>query len=66
MGRIEGVEDWQRARLIPVAGIRGQDEQEARATSAFLAVLSAVPGVRAGAPRGTRRTSRAGRDEHGG
>ena len=36
-------EDWQPARLIPVAGIRGQDEQEARATSAFLAVLSVVP-----------------------
>jgi hypothetical protein len=36
-------DNWQPARLIPVAGIRGQDEQEARATSAFLAVLRAVP-----------------------
>jgi hypothetical protein len=32
-------ETWQPARLIPVAGIRGQDEQERRATSALLAVL---------------------------
>lgn len=38
----EGV-DWAAARLIPVAGIRGQAEQESRATSALLAVLSAVP-----------------------
>jgi hypothetical protein len=36
-------EDWTPARLIPVAGIRGQAEQESRATSALLAVLSAVP-----------------------
>lgn len=36
-------ENWQPARLIPVAGIKGQEEQEARATSAFLAVLKAVP-----------------------
>lgn len=35
--------EWQPARLIPVAGIRGQEEQEARSASAFLAVLSAVP-----------------------
>lgn len=35
--------DWVRARLIPTAGIRGQAEQESRATSALLAVLSAVP-----------------------
>lgn len=34
---------WQPARLIPVAGIRGQEEQERRATSALLAVIGAVP-----------------------
>jgi hypothetical protein len=34
---------WPRARLIPVAGIRGQEEQERRATSALLAVIGAVP-----------------------
>jgi hypothetical protein len=34
---------WTPARLIPTAGIRGQAEQESRATSALLAVLSAVP-----------------------
>ena len=36
-------EDWQPARLIPVIGIRGQQEQEKRATSVFLAVMQAVP-----------------------
>jgi len=35
--------NWEKARLIPTAGIRGQDEQEKRATSAFLAVMHAVP-----------------------
>lgn len=35
--------EWAPARLIPTAGIRGQEEQERRATSAFLAVLKAVP-----------------------
>lgn len=35
--------DWTPARLIPTAGIRGPAEQESRATSALLAVLSAVP-----------------------
>lgn len=35
--------DWAPARLIPTAGIRGQEEQEKRATSALLAVLPAVP-----------------------
>lgn len=40
----EGVLDgWTPARLIPTAGIRGQEEQERRATSALLAVLKAVP-----------------------
>lgn len=34
---------WSPARLIPTAGIRGSSEQEARATSALLAVLTAVP-----------------------
>ena len=35
--------DWQPARLIPVVGIRGQQEQEKRATSVLLAVMHAVP-----------------------
>src|SRR5215218_3226884 len=35
--------DWHRARLIPTAGIRGQEEQERRATSSLLAVMRAVP-----------------------
>lgn len=34
---------WHPARLIPIAGIRGQEEQEKRATSALLAVMRAVP-----------------------
>jgi hypothetical protein len=33
---------WHEARLIPTSGISGADEQERRATSALLAVLSAV------------------------
>lgn len=62
MSEIAGLEDWQKARLIPVAGIRGQDEQEVRATSTFLAVLSAVPEfayallTQLGAPRGRAQT----------
>ncbi|MYA84628.1 MAG: hypothetical protein F4Y12_03480, partial [Acidimicrobiaceae bacterium] len=32
----------ERARLIPVSGIKGQTEAEDRATSALLAVLSVV------------------------
>jgi hypothetical protein len=53
---------WYEARLIPVAGIRGQEEQEKRATSALLAVMRAVPEFgRAlladlGTPRGQIRT----------
>jgi hypothetical protein len=49
---------WRSARLIPVMGIRGQDEQEGRATSTLLAVLRAVPEFGhallsvAGAPKG--------------
>lgn len=38
-----GEETWHPARLIPVAGIKGQEEQERRATSALLAVMGAVP-----------------------
>jgi hypothetical protein len=36
-------QEWQQARLIPTAGIRGQEEQEVRAASALLAVIPAVP-----------------------
>jgi len=40
----EQIEDgWHPARLIPTTGIGGQDEQEERATSSLLAVMSAVP-----------------------
>lgn len=34
---------WQAARLIPATGIRGEKDQEQRATSALMAVMSAVP-----------------------
>src|SRR4051794_14446313 len=34
---------WRPARLIPTVGIRGQEEQEKRATSTLLAVMHAVP-----------------------
>lgn len=34
---------WAPARLIPTVGIRGQEEQEKRATSSLLAVMHAVP-----------------------
>ncbi len=33
---------WHRARLIPTSGINGSEEQERRATSALLAVMTAV------------------------
>ncbi len=36
-------ESWHQARLIPTSGISGAPEQERRATSALLAVLSIVP-----------------------
>ena len=36
-------EGWHAARLIPAVGIRGQEEQEKRATSSLLAVMHAVP-----------------------
>ena len=54
----EDQEGWSLARLIPVVGIKGQEEQEKRATSSLLAVMGAVPEFgRAlleslGAPRG--------------
>jgi hypothetical protein len=35
-------EAWHEARLIPTSGINGADEQERRATSALLAVVTAV------------------------
>jgi hypothetical protein len=35
-------EAWLAARLIPTSGINGAEEQERRATSAVLAVMSAV------------------------
>jgi hypothetical protein len=33
---------WERARLIPVSGISGPDEQERRGVSALLAVVNSV------------------------
>src|ERR1700759_4544846 len=36
-------EHWPPARLIPTVGIKGQEEQERRATSSLLAVMRAVP-----------------------
>lgn len=53
---------WEAARLIPVSGIRNAEEQERRATSALLAVLSSVDEFGYiftkpyGAPKGTLRT----------
>lgn len=41
-GRAVDSDAWMPARLIPVAGIRGQDEQEIRAASSLLAVMGAV------------------------
>ena len=38
MGEVE----WERARLFPVSGIGGADEQERRASSALLAVIQSV------------------------
>lgn len=38
-----GRDKWLPARLIPTSGIGGAEEQERRATSALLAVLTAVP-----------------------
>ena len=42
MGNAPDTPSWESARLIPVSGIRNAEEQERRATSALLAVLSAV------------------------
>lgn len=53
---------WHPARLIPTVGIRGQEEQERRATSSLLAVVQAVPEFGhalfgpLGAPKGRIRT----------
>lgn len=53
---------WSPARLIPTAGIKGAEEQERRATSGLLAVLTAVPEFTyallrdLGAPKGRIRT----------
>ena len=55
-------QEWERARLIPTAGIRGAEEQEVRAASALLAVIPAVPEFghallkRLKAPKGNMRT----------
>ena len=55
-------EAWQRARLMPVSGIAGPEEQEVRGTSVFLAVLGAVREfgkaitTQMGAPAGTIET----------
>jgi hypothetical protein len=64
---------WHPARLIPIAGIRGQEEQEKRATSALLAVMRAVPEfghallTGLGAPKGRIETYAEVqlKDEHG-
>lgn len=53
---------WNAARLIPTSGINGAEEQERRATSALLAVMSSVKEfgrvltARMGAPAGTLET----------
>jgi hypothetical protein len=55
-------ESWHQARLIPTSGISGAEEQERRATSALLAVMTAVKefgrGLTGplGAPAGTIET----------
>lgn len=54
--------DWQAARLFPVAGIGSGEEQERRATSALLAVMTMVRefgvalSTKCGAPKGTMTT----------
>jgi hypothetical protein len=45
-GQVQGErprDSWHAARLIPTVGIKGQEEQERRATSSLLAVMRAVP-----------------------
>jgi hypothetical protein len=55
-------ETWHAARLIPTSGISGAEEQERRATSALLAVMSSVKEfgraitIPLGAPAGTLET----------
>lgn len=55
-------ETWHEARLIPTSGINGAEEQERRATSALLAVMTAVKEFgrtltkSLGAPAGTLET----------
>ena len=55
-------ETWHRARIIPTSGIGGAEEQERRATSALMAVMSVVPDFSKallgplGAPAGTPAT----------
>jgi hypothetical protein len=55
-------ESWHEARLIPTSGINGADEQERRATSALLAVMTSVHQFGRlltqplGAPAGTIKT----------
>ncbi len=62
MTETDDQQPWQTARLIPVTGIGGVAEQERRATSALLAVLSAVDEfgrvvlAAAGAPAGRIET----------
>lgn len=55
-------ETWHQARLIPTSGINGAEEQERRATSALLAVMTSVKEYgrsitkQLGAPAGTIET----------
>jgi hypothetical protein len=41
--KVSDHDGWHPARLIPTAGIKKQEEQEKRATSALLAVMGSVP-----------------------
>jgi hypothetical protein len=62
LAREDPTSGWHKARLIPTVGIRGQEEQERRATSSLLAVVAAVPEFGhalfgpLGAPKGRIRT----------
>ncbi|MGC0273706.1 hypothetical protein ACO0LV_12020 [Pseudactinotalea sp. Z1739] len=55
--------EWREARLIPTSGIRGAVDQEVRATSALLSVLTVVPQFAhsmlkpCGAPLGPKRAN---------
>lgn len=53
--------EWQRARLIPVSGIKSEQEAETRAASALLAVLEAVRDLSVAifSPLGASRAQRA-------